>query len=312
MNLWDYANLSEGELIERIGVAKRDSGAVILAHNYQRLEIQKIADFCGDSLELARKVGELEAETIVFCGVMFMAETAKILNPKSRVLIPDPQAGCPLAAYGSADDITAMKAKYPDYAVVTYINSSAEAKAVSDVICTSANAPKVVASIPENRGIIFVPDKNLCYFVKKSVKRDNIVCWNGNCYIHDRFTATDVEHARASYPDAMLIVHPECAPDVQDRADLIFSTSRMAKWVDENAGKSVVLGTETGMIEKIKSINPMAKVYPLKKDAICSNMKLNTLSKVCRALEEGVFEVAVPTEIAKRAKLSIDRMLEIR
>ncbi len=312
MELWEYAKLSREELVERILEAKRRLGAVILAHNYQRIEVQRIADFKGDSLGLARKAKEVDAPVILFCGVMFMAETAKILNPSRTVLIPDPQAGCPLAAHATAEDVARLKQKYPDYAVVTYVNSSAEVKAVSDVVCTSANAVEVVESFSPQKGIIFVPDKNLCRHVKVKTGRENIICWDGHCYVHDRFTLEDFRRARSEHPNAVVIVHPECPPDVQDAADLVASTGGMYRFAKSHRGTEIVLGTEVGMVERINDEFPDTPTYPMSKRAICSNMKLITLEKVARALEEGVYRVEVPQSVAQRARKAIERMLQIK
>ena len=311
MGLWDYLNLPEEELVERINEARKKRNAVILAHNYQRIEVQRIADFRGDSLELAKIASKTDAEVIVFCGVMFMAETAKIVNPERTVLIPDFQAGCPLAAYATADKVLEFKKMYPDHAVVTYINSSAEVKAVSDIVCTSANPVKVVEYFPKDKGIIFVPDKNLCYYTKKQTGRENIICWEGNCYVHDRITLENVRHARQEHPEAVLIVHPEVPPEVQEVADFIASTSGMYRYVKEHPDTPAIIATEVGLIERIKDEIKGAKVYPISERAICSNMKLITLPKVLMALEENVYEVVVPDEIAEKARTAIERMLSV-
>lgn len=312
MRLWDYAKLSDDELLQRISAAKKNLGAVILAHNYQRIEIQKLADFCGDSLGLARKAKEINAPVILFCGVMFMAETAKILNPERRVLIPDLQAGCPLAAHASADDIIHLKEKFKNYAVVTYVNSSAEVKAVSDIICTSANSVKIVQSFAQDKGIIFAPDKNLCHYTKKQTGRSNIICWDGHCYVHDRLTEEDVSRSREEHPNATIIVHPECPPTVQDAADIIASTGGMYRYAEQHRGEEIVLGTEIGMVERIRNDFPDTPCFPMAQKAICSNMKLITLAKVARALEENLYPIEIPDDIAERARIAIEKMLEIK
>ncbi len=311
MHLWDYAKLSHEELTERILCAKKKLNAVILAHNYQRIEIQRIADFRGDSLELARKATAVDARIIVFCGVMFMAETAKILNPKATVLIPELQAGCPLAAHASADDILMLRERFPTYSVVIYINSSAEAKAVSHLVCTSSNAAKVVHSLPGDKGVIFVPDKNLCHYVKTQTRRKNIICWDGHCYVHDRITVDDVKKAREKYPDCVIIVHPECPPSVQDVADVIASTSGMLQWAKDHIDRTIVLGTEIGMVDRIRDELPNIKVFPMVDNAICSNMKLITLAKLARTMDELLYPVEIEEDIAIRARTAIERMLEI-
>ncbi|RKZ34967.1 quinolinate synthase [bacterium] len=312
MELWDYARLSEDELILRINKARAERNAVILAHNYQRLQIQDIADFLGDSLQLAKKATRVDADVIVFCGVMFMAEVAAILNPDKTVLIPEIQAGCPLAAGATAEDIIQLKRKYPDFVVVTYVNSTAETKAVSDITCTSSNSVEVINSFPPHRGIIFVPDKNLCRYAKLQSGRDNIICWDSNCYVHDRLTIQDLKQAKSKYPDATIIVHPECPPDVQDAADFIFSTGGMYKYAKEHQDETIVLGTEIGLIERIRNEFPKVKVYPMSEKAICSNMKLITLPKVARSLEQNMYKVEVPENVAQRAKMAIEQMLEVK
>ena len=312
MELWDYAELSPEELLARIKEAKEHKGAVILAHNYQRPEIQQVADFLGDSLQLARKATEIDADIVVFCGVLFMAEVAAILNPDKKVLIPEIQAGCPLAACAAAEDVMALSRQHPDYAVVTYVNSSAEVKAVSDIVCTSANAVKVVSSLPPEKGVIFVPDKNLCRHAKKHTGRQNIICWDGNCYVHDRLSLADLRRAKTEHPEATIIVHPECPPEVQDAADLVFSTGGMYRYVKEHPGEPVVLGTEVGMVDRLHREFPQTPVYPMSERAICANMKLITLPKLARSLEEEIYEVKVPEGVARRAKRAIERMLEIK
>jgi len=312
MELKEYTLLPRDELLKRIDTARKERNAVILAHNYQRIEVQQIADFRGDSLELARRATQLDATVIVFCGVMFMAEVAKILNPARTVLIPEIQAGCPLAAYAAVEDLITLKREYPEHAVVTYVNSTAEIKAESDVVCTSANSVKIVESFPHERGIIFAPDKNLCYHTRKITGRQNIVCWDGNCYVHDRFTIADLRKSKIEYPEATIIVHPECPPKVQDSADMVASTGGMYRYVKEHPGEPVVLGTEVGMFERLCDEFPETPVYPMTPYAICSNMKLITLEKIARALEQNHYPVAVPDEIADRARTAIERMLEVK
>lgn len=311
MSLLDYAKFPREELKRRILELKAKRKAIILAHNYQRLDVQEIADIRGDSLELARSANKTEAEMIVFCGVMFMAETAKILNPEKIVVIPEPQAGCPLAAYATAEDVLRLKQQFPEHKIVSYINSSAEVKAVSDIICTSANAVKIVNSIPERTGIIFVPDKNLCRYVQKTTARKNIVCWDGHCYVHDRFTIEDVERARLEHPEAKIIVHPEVPADVQDAADMIESTGGMYRFVKNHPTVPVVLGTEIGLIERIKYEFPDSPVFPMSKKALCSNMKQTTLEKVIRALKDEYYKIELQKNTAEKARTAIEKMLAV-
>ncbi len=312
MELKEYTLLPRDELLKRIDTARNERNAVILAHNYQRIEVQQIADYRGDSLGLAQQAAQSNAPVIVFCGVMFMAEVAKIISPERTVLIPEIQAGCPLAAYAAVEDLIALKREYPEDAVVTYVNSTAEIKAESDVVCTSANSVKIVESFPREQGIIFAPDKNLCYHTKKITGRKNIVCWDGNCYVHDRFTLADLRKSKIEYPEATIIVHPECPPKVQDTADMVASTGGMYRYVKEHPGEPVVLGTEIGMIERLCDEFPGTPVYPMSPHAICSNMKLITLEKVARALEEDMYHVEVPDVVAGNARTAIERMLDVK
>ncbi len=308
---FSYMDLSYAQIAERIDTIKRQRNITILAHYYQRLDVQNLADFCGDSLELARKAMETDAEIIVFCGVMFMAETAKLLNPSKQVLIPEPQSGCPLAAAVTPEDLLRLKAENPDALVVVYVNTSAEVKAVADIVCTSANAARVVASINKTRPIIFAPDKNLCYYVRTQTNRDDIICWNGSCYVHDRFTLDQIIEAREKHPNAAILVHPECPPDIQSYADEILSTSGMIRYARSYPGKPIVLATEITMVEKMRATFPRTPCFPLSDHAICANMKLNTPQKLLRTLEQNYYEVHIPEEIAQPARNAIDRMLHL-
>lgn len=297
-------------MVEEILKLKKEKKAVILAHNYQLPEIQDIADFVGDSLELSKKATEVkEAEIIVFCGVKFMAETAKILSPDKKVLLPEIDAGCPLADMASYEKVVEMKEKYPDAWVVSYVNTNADVKAVSDVCCTSGNAEKVVRNVPAEQ-IIFLPDKNLCWFVKQKVKEKEIICWDGYCNVHKRFTVEEVKRARESYPDAEVIVHPECEPEVQKIADGIFSTSGILKRAKESNCQKFIIGTEEGLIHRLKKENPDKEFYSLGSPKICINMKKITLEKLKKSLEEEKYEIILDEEIMGKAKKSLERMLE--
>ncbi len=294
---------------EDIRRIKQEKGAVILAHNYQLPEIQDMADFVGDSLELARKSAEIKCKLLVFCGVKFMAETAKILSPEKKVLLPEIDAGCPMADMAQPEKVVELKEKHPDAWIVSYVNTSAEVKAVTDVCCTSANADRVVKNVPAKK-VIFLPDKNLCGYVRKRVPEKEILCWDGNCYVHDRFTADEVRKARAIHPDAEIIVHPECRPEVQELADGIYSTSGILRRARETKSRKLIIGTEEGMIYRLKKENPEKEFYSLGSAKICYNMKKITLKSLKTALEEDKYEITLPEEIMTKARLSLERMLE--
>jgi quinolinate synthase len=297
-------------LANKIQELKDRRKAVILAHNYQPGEIQDLADFTGDSLGLSIKASQTDAETIVFCGVLFMAETAAILSPEKTVLLPEKGAGCPMADMITADQVRQLKQEHPDALVVCYVNSSAEVKAESDYCCTSANAVEVVNSLPENRRIIFVPDQHLGQFVADRTGRD-IILWPGYCTTHVAITADDVRAARAKYPDAVVMAHPECSEPVKALSDELLSTSQMLKRVAEDPTKRYIVATETGIIHSLKKQNPDVEFIPASNRAICPNMKKITLYKVVASLEEMQYEITVPEAISTRAKKALDRMVEI-
>jgi quinolinate synthase len=281
---------------------------LILAHNYQIPEVQDIADFGGDSLELARKAAANDAEVIVFCGVLFMAETAAILSPEKTVLLPDLDAGCPMADMVTPEILRDLKAAHPDAVVVCYVNSSAEVKALSDVCCTSANAPEVVARIPESREVIFVPDQYLAGHVERTLGRKLIV-HPGYCPTHARVLKEHIEAARKAHPGAPIMVHPECRKEACLAADQVLSTGGMCKFAGESDADTVVVGTETGLIHRLEKENPAKKFVPLLDQAVCPNMKLINLEKVRSSLENLEPRVTVPTEVAALAKTCITRML---
>ena len=295
---------------EEILALKKDKNAVILAHNYQIPAVQDVADLVGDSLELARAATRLDAAAIVFCGVDFMAETAAILSPEKRVVLPEKGAFCPMAHMITPDQLRDMKAIYPDAAVVSYVNSTAEVKAESDICCTSANGVQVVASLEESQ-VIFVPDRNLAAYVARYSKKQ-IIPWNGYCYVHDHFTPEEVRAARACHPTAEVLVHPECRPEVIDLADYVYSTSGMIRHARGSAAREFIIGTEVGMLYKLKKENPDKEFYPLSERAICQNMKKTTPEKVLRALQTLEPRVTVPEEIGYRAKRAIERMLAVK
>jgi quinolinate synthase len=298
------------KLIEKIEQLKQDRRAVILAHNYQPGEIQDLADFCGDSLGLSIKAAETDAEKIVFCGVQFMAETAAILSPEKTVLLPDKHAGCPMADMITAEQLRQLKQQHPDALVVCYVNSSAEVKAESDYCCTSANAVEVVNSLPEDRPIIFVPDQHLGRFVAEKTGRD-LVLWPGYCRVHVVITEENIKNEKAKYPDAVVMVHPECTEPVKELSDQILSTGQMLKFAAKNTAKRFIVGTEVGIIHALKRQSPDKEFFPATERAICPNMKLMTLGKIAWALEDMQYKITVPHDIRIRAKKSLDRMVEI-
>ena len=301
---------SHPELIERILRLKEERRAVILAHNYQRPEVQDIADFVGDSLELSQRAAQTDADVIVFCGVHFMAETASILCPDKIVLLPDSNAGCPMADMITAASLREKKKAFPDAVVVCYVNSSAEVKAESDVCCTSANAVRIVNHIPPEQPILFVPDQYLGHFVSSRTGRE-LILWPGFCPTHVRITREDIVQMRERYPEAKVIVHPECRPEVTEGADEVLSTGGMIRFAQETEAKQIIVGTETGILHRLKKENPEKEFVPVQETAICPNMKRITLEKVWFSLKEMVPQVRVPEEIRVRAKAAVDRMLRI-
>ncbi len=299
-------------MIEEIEQLKREKNAVILAHNYQRAEVQDIAEFVGDSLELARRAMDTSAEIVVFCGVDFMAETAAILNPDKKVLIPDAGAICPMAQQLHADELMAMKRKYPDAEVVLYVNTLAASKALADCICTSANAREVVNAMSSST-VIFGPDRNLAYYVQKATDKTVIpVPQHGLCPSHHQIVLSDVLRAKEAHPDAKVVVHPECIPEVQDIADYIASTSGMVRICKaHDSGDEFLIGTEIGLLHRLNKEAPAKKFFPISNTAVCPQMKMHTLENIALALEKEEPVVSVPPEIAARARRAIERMFTI-
>jgi quinolinate synthase len=297
---------------EEILKLKKEKNAIILAHNYQTQEIQEIADFLGDSLELCIKASQIEdADLVVFCGVDFMAETATILNPSKKILIPDPQAECPMAHMLPAEDVKKYKKRYPQAAVVLYVNTLAEAKAEADILCTSANAAQVVESLDADQ-ILFGPDMNLASYVQKRTDKEIIpIPEVGYCYVHKMFNTADITFSRENYPDAEVLVHPECDAEVQEAADKILSTGGMIRQVAESTSKTFLIATEVDMITRLRRENPDKLIYPLLDEAICQTMKMHTLEKVKKSLMDEKFRVKVPEEIADKARGAVERMLEV-
>lgn len=298
------------KLIDHIERLKRQHNAVILAHNYQPGEIQDIADFTGDSLGLSIKAAQTEAEVIVFCGVLFMAETAAILSPEKTVLLPDKSAGCPMADMITADQLRKLKQEHPDALVVCYVNSTAQVKAESDYCCTSANAVELVSSLPKDKQIIFVPDQHLGRFVADRTGRD-LVLWPGYCRSHVMITEDDIKTAKAKYPDAIVMAHPECSEPVKELSDELLSTGQMLKFAAESTAKQFIIATEMGIIHALKKQNPKAEFIQASNRAICPNMKKITLEKIIWALEDMQYKISVPEVIRERAKIALDKMVEI-
>lgn len=296
-------------LVDEILKLKEEKNAIILAHNYQLPEIQDIADFVGDSLELARKSQRIDADIIVFAGVDFMAETAKILNPQKKVLLPSKRATCVMANMLKIEHILEAKRRYPEALVVLYVNTTAETKAYADVTVTSANAVKIVQKLDADE-IIFGPDNNLAYYVAERTNKKIIpIPEGGHCYVHKKFTIEDVERAKTVYPKAKLMVHPECNPEVQEKADLIVSTGGMVR--NACLYDEWVVFTEKEMVYRLKKLYPNKRFYPANEDAFCIGMKSITLKHIYESLRDEKYEIEVPKEIAERARKAIERMLKL-
>jgi quinolinate synthase len=279
-------------------------------HNYQIPEVQDIADYSGDSLELSRIASSSDAKVVVFCGVHFMAETASILCPDKKILIPDANAGCPMANMITSEDLRELKARHPSATVVGYVNTSADVKAELDICCTSTNAVSVVSKLKDAEEIIFIPDKYLADFVSKKTGRF-LISWDGYCPTHVKILPEDIMRQVRLHPKAKVIVHPECTPEVIALSDEALSTGKMVKFAKETVAKEMIIGTEVGIIYRLQKENPTKKFYPATDKAICPNMKRITLEKVLWILQDLKEEVRVPDDIRLRAKKAIDKMLEI-
>ncbi len=302
-------------LVDKINKLKKEKDAVILAHYYQIPEIQDIADFIGDSLGLAQKASEAKAKIIVFAGVHFMAETAKMLNPDAKVLLPDMEAGCSLADSCPLDKFVAFKEQYPDHIVISYINTTAAIKTVTDVVCTSGNAVQIVASFPKSQKIIFAPDKNLGGYINNITGR-NMVLWDGTCEVHDVLTTDAIIKLKEENPDAELIAHPECNAAVLELADYIGSTTGMLTYTGKSISQKFIVATETGILHQMQLLSPDKEfiVVPTDETCLCNDcpyMKLNTMEKLYLALKNEVPEIILSKDIIERAKKPIERMLEI-
>lgn len=303
-------NRYKEELKAKIAELKARRNAVVIVHNYQRDEIQDIADITGDSLALSQAAIKTDAEVIVFCGVHFMAESAAILNPGKKVLLPVIEAGCPMADMITADKLKAKKQEHPDAAVVCYVNSSAKVKAESDYCCTSSNALDVAKAIP-NRKIIFVPDRNLALYVQSQLRDKEIIPWDGFCPTHIRVQEEDIVEAKAAHPEAEVIAHPECNPGVLALSDHICSTAGMFKYCSTAHGKEFIIATEMGMLYKLKKENPHKLFYSATEHLICPSMKLTTLGWVAHSLETMTNLISVPEEVRCRAIKALKKMLEV-
>lgn len=321
-------------LREQILEFKEQKSAIILSHNYQRDEVQEIADFVGDSLELSRTAATIECDMIVFCGVNFMAESASILSPEKTVLLPEINAVCPMAdmirvdsprpvrrsfpgfdtppsfVYPPEFTLRDIKERYPGVPVVAYVNTTADIKAESDICCTSANVVKVIDSLPGDQ-VICIPDKNLSMWAAKNTKK-KVIAWDGFCHVHERVTPGDVKRARAEHPGALVMAHPECRIEVLDMADHVTSTSGMLRYATSSTAREFVVGTEIGLMHRLRKENPEKVFYPLRKDMICPNMKKTTLNSILRAFRENIHVIKVPEHIRVPAKRALDRMLEIK
>jgi quinolinate synthase len=318
-----YAKLPGDELKARVVRRKEQLNAVILGHNYQRGDIQDVSDFVGDSLGLSQQAADTSADVIVFCGVHFMAETAKILSPDKRVLMPDLRAGCPMADFVTGQSLRQLKERMPDAAVVAYVNSTADVKAESDICCTSSNAVQVVESIDRNRPILFVPDRNLAQYVAERTGRamrsasnatptgdpGEIIAWDGYCYVHDDLVMDELDAARKAHPEAKVVIHPEARRDLLEQADFVVSTSAMADLAKRY--DSLIIGTERGLIDRLHQLHPGKTIIPLSRAAVCGNMKVNTLAKLAWCLDHEEHEVLLDEDIRVRAESALRGMLAI-
>jgi quinolinate synthase len=303
------------DLVEEISRLKKEKNAVILAHYYQEPEIQDIADYIGDSLGLSQEAAKTDASMIVFAGVHFMAETAKILSPTKKVLLPDLKAGCSLSDSCPPHLFAKFKEQYPDHVVITYVNCTAELKALSDIVCTSSNAVQIVESLPKDQKIIFGPDKNLGDYVKRKTGRD-LVLWNGACMVHEIFSQEKIDKLREQYPDAKFIAHPECEEHILRKADYIGSTTGLLKYTMQSDVNTFIVATESGIIHQMKKANPSKTFIPAPPNNACAcndcpHMKLNTLEKLYNAMRFELPEIELSEEIIFRARRPIERMLEI-
>jgi quinolinate synthase len=297
-------------IAERIAHLKRERNAVILAHTYQPAEVQDIADFVGDSYGLSVEATKAAADVIIFCGVRFMAETAAILNPRTKVILPEPKAGCPMADMISAEDLAEFKRRHPGHIVICYVNSTAEVKALSDICCTSSNAVAIVRQIPADQGIIFVPDKHLGSWVVEQAGHP-MVLWDGFCPTHMRIDAAMIAQARVAHPDAIVLIHPEARKECRDIADAVLSTGGMCTYVKQSPAAEFIIATEAGIVHTLKKQNPEKSYFTVGDSVVCPNMKRGSLRSTLAALEGGGELVSVPEQTAAPARVSLRRMLEM-
>ncbi|MEX2584442.1 MAG: quinolinate synthase NadA [Gemmatimonadota bacterium] len=321
----EYTRFTDEELAERIAARKQDLNAVILGHNYQRGEIQAVSDYLGDSLGLSQEAAATDADVIVFCGVHFMAETAKILSPGKTVLMPDLRAGCPMADFVTGESLRMLKAQFPGAPVVTYVNSTAEVKAESEICCTSSNAVLVVESFPKDQTLIFVPDRNLARYAAErtgrpfvttsdvhdpaAVEPGSIVAWDGYCYVHDDLVLDELADARERYPNAKVVIHPEARGELLEQADFVSSTAKMVQIAETH--DQLIIGTERGLVDRLKQRFPEKTLIPLSGAAICGNMKMNTLAKLAWSLDHLKHDVVLDEEVRRRAEDALRKMLEL-
>lgn len=298
------------ELIHQIATLKKRRNALIVAHNYQRPEVQDVADVTGDSLELSRLAARTDADVIVFCGVHFMAETAKILAPDKVVLLPDPAAGCPMADMVTVEDLLAEKARHPEAQVVCYVNSSAAVKACADVCCTSANARAVVSALGPDRPVLFVPDQHLSAFVTRHTGRA-LIPWEGHCATHLKISAADIRRRRIEYPGAEVLAHPECWAEVSEAADHALGTGGMLRFARDYTGDTLIIATETGLLHPLTKVNPRVRYVSANPRAVCPNMKRTTLEKILRALTDMAPRIELDPDLRHRARRAVDRMLQL-
>ncbi|MDD5491103.1 MAG: quinolinate synthase NadA [bacterium] len=291
-------------------IAKRKN-AVILAHNYQLPEVQEVANFVGDSLELSLKASETKAEIIIFCGVYFMAETAAIISPSKTVLIPDHNAGCPMAGMINVENVRELRRQHPQAKVVCYVNSSAAVKAESDICCTSSNALKVVNSLTGTKEIIFIPDKYLGSYTRLKAPEKKFIIWEGYCPTHVRITSDDILKMKRKYPEALVMVHPECRSEVVKMANAVVSTGSMSKYAQEKEAQDIIVGTEVGILHRLKKENPGKQFIPANPQAVCPNMKLITLEKIFWSLQDMIYPVKIEEPVRSKAKLAIDKMISL-
>lgn len=298
------------KLREKVLRLKKERNAYLVAHNYQNYEVQEVADILGDSLALSKATVGTGYDVIVFCGVDFMAESAKILNPEKTVILPVREADCPMALMATAERLRERKKEVPDAAVVCYVNSSAEVKAESDIACTSANAVQIVKSLPQKR-VLFVPDKNLGHYVQRFCPEKEIILWRGFCTTHIRVTAGDVLRMKEKYPDAPFIAHPECPPDVIDLADHVCSTSGFSSYIAKSKADTFIVGTEVGMIFKLKKDHPAKRFVMPTEQFVCQTMKMTTLGWVAHALEAMEHKIEIPEPVRRRAEKTLRRMMDV-